>query len=380
MSKPPASKPTTQTGGSKDRFWIPRFWDGMHLTGWITLLTRNRFAIAPRCVAMALIIAGLGPVHFFLWALQHGLYGRKLAKTKIREHPIFILGHWRSGTTLLHELLVLDPRHTYPDTYACFAPNHFLLSNHFIRPCLGLLLPSRRPIDNMAAGWSRPQEDEFALCNMGLPSPYLTIVFPNHPPQNQEYLDMKGVGPESLKRWQEGLNWFLRCITLQTPKRIVLKSPAHTSRIKVLLDLFPDARFVHIVRDPYVIFPSTMNLWKRLYRDQGLQIPTYEGLEEHVFQSMLRMYEAFDEQRPLISAGRFSEVRYEDLVRDPLGQMQRIYDDLELDDFQSVRPALEAHLAGLKDYKTNRYEITPQMREEISRRWGTVIEKYGYGE
>ena len=89
-----------------------------------------------------------------------------------------MIGHWRSGTTLLHELLVRDPRHTYPDTYACFAPNHFLVSGWWMKPCLKVLLPSQRPIDNMPAGWDHPQEDEFALCNMGVPSPYLTIIFP----------------------------------------------------------------------------------------------------------------------------------------------------------------------------------------------------------
>ena len=41
--------------------------------------------------------------------------------------PVFVIGHWRAGTTLLHELLVRDPRHTYPNTYDCFGPNHFLL-------------------------------------------------------------------------------------------------------------------------------------------------------------------------------------------------------------------------------------------------------------
>ena len=229
--------------------------------------------------------------------------GRKIARTKIEHDPIFVIGHWRSGTTLLHELLVRDPRHTYPDTYACFAPNHFLVSGWWLKPCLKLLLPSRRPIDNMPAGWDHPQEDEFALCNMGVPSPYLTIIFPNHPPQCQEYFDFRGVSEPAVNRWKRALLWFLKCITLQNPKRIVLKSPPHTCRIRALLEMFPKAKFVHIVRDPYVLFPSTVNLWKRLYRDEGLQMPTCEGLEEHVFTTLTRMYDAFDRDRELDRSG-----------------------------------------------------------------------------
>ena len=109
---------------------------------------------------------------------------------------------------------------------------------------------------------------------------------------------------------------------MRNPKRIVLKSPPHTARIRVLLEMFPKAKFVHIVRDPYVIFPSTVNLWKRLYRDQGLQMPTYEGLDEHVFATFTRMYEAFDRDRELIGPGQFCEIRYEDLIADPVEQMR----------------------------------------------------------
>ena len=90
------------------------------------------------------------------------------------------------------------------------------------------------------------------------------------------------------------------------------------------------------------------------------------------------MYETFERQRELIKPSRFCEVRYEDLVDDPVGQMQTIYQSLDLQDFDRVRPVLEEHLAGLVGYRTNKYEISPETRDEISRRWQPYIEKYGY--
>ncbi len=367
-----------QKSGYQDRFWIPRFWDGIGISGWFPLLVRNRLAFSPRRVAMAVIISGLAFVNTFLWLVQAMLMGRKIKRTQIKDDPIFVIGHWRSGTTLLHELLIRDRRHTYPDTYACFAPNHFLTSGWWMRPCLKALLPSQRPMDNMAAGWDHPQEDEFALCNMGIPSPYLTSVFPNRPPQYPEYLDLSGVSAPALSRWKQAYLWFLKCLTLQNPKRIVLKSPPHTARIGTLLEMFPKAKFVHIIRDPYTIFPSTMNLWKRLYRDQGLQVPTYDGLEEHVFDTFTRMYDAFDRDCGKIGPGQFCEVRYEDLIADPMGQMQRVYEELKLGEFDAVRPGVEAYFANQKDYKTNRYQMTPELHAQITDRWGDFIEKYGY--
>ena len=126
---------------------------------------------------------------------------------------------------------------------------------------------------------------------------------------------------------------------MRSPRRIVLKSPPHTFRIKILLEMFPKARFLHIIRNPYVIFPSTINLWKRLYRNDGLQVPTYEGLDEHVFATFSRMYEVFERDRKLIPAGQFCEVRYEDLVAQPIEQIERVYDELNLGGFETVRPA-----------------------------------------
>ena len=368
----------TSTGGYKDRPWIPRFWDGMNLTAIWRVLSRNRFRIHPICWGMALIISGLAVMNSALWLIQSLIFGRRIAKQEVSNQPVFIIGHWRSGTTLLHELLVLDRRHTFPNTYACFAPNHYLLTRRVFPPLLNFLMPARRPMDNMAAGWDRPQEDEFALCNMGLPSPYLTLAFPNEPPQDPEYLDMQGLAPEAVSRWKEGLRWFLKCLTVVDPRRIVLKSPPHTARIKTLLEAFPDARFVHIVRDPFVLFPSTVNLWKRLSSDQGMQV-SKNGFEEYVYTTLVRMYEAFEREKPLIPPSRFCEVRYEDLTADMIGQMRRIYEELDLGGFDQVLPALEEFVASQSDYKKNRYQISPETRAEIARRWEPYFKQYGYG-
>ena len=380
MGKAPDSKPANKTGGSKDRFWVPRFWDGMGVSAFWRLMANNRFAVAPHRWAMAGIISGVSLMNSQLWAMQELLYGGKIRRTKIDEPPIFILGHWRSGTTLLHELLVLDKRHTFPNNYCCFAPNHFVLTGWLFPKMLWFLMPSHRPMDNMKLGWYRPQEDEFAIANMGVPSPYLTIAFPNRTPQHSDYFDLETLTPEELAHWKERFEWFLQCLTVKNRGRIVLKSPPHTFRVKHLLDMYPEARFVHIVRDPYVLFPSTMHLWRRLYTDHGFQKPKCEGLEDYVFDTLDHMYETFENQRDLIPEDHFSEVRYEDLVADPVAQMQRIYGELHLDGFEDVLPALEKHVAGTAGYKTNRYGLDDETREKISQRWSRYIEKYGYGE
>jgi omega-hydroxy-beta-dihydromenaquinone-9 sulfotransferase len=367
-----------QTPTSKPREWAPRFWTGMEFGGWWRLLRLNHFRVHWRYWHHALFITCISLFHTAYRWWQWPWVGRRANRTKIEQEPIFIIGHWRAGTTLLHELMVLDERHTSPTTYECLVPNHFLLSEDFARRWLKFLLPRHRPMDNMLTGWDRPQEEEFALANLGLPSPYLTVAFPNNGPRFENYLTLEGLSPAELERWKFLLLRFLKQITYRRPKRIVLKNPPHTCRVKTLLEMFPGARFVHIVRDPYVLYPSTVNLWKTLYRKHGLQQPSYVGLDEYVFRTFERMYAKFEAERELIASDRFCELRYEELVRDPVGAIRGIYEKLGLGEFDSVLPAVEAYVAEMEGYQTNRYELSAEQRNQVTRRWAGFIRQYGY--
>lgn len=365
---------------SPSREWMPRLWQGCSLFAWLRLLLRNRFAVYPvYCVCIAFIITFVSIFHLILRALQEAWFGDQIDRTPIPNEPLFIIGHWRTGTTLLHELLILDDRHTSPNTYQCLAPHHFLLTERLFKRLFWFFMPTHRPMDNMPIGWDRPQEDEFALCMLGAPSPYLTIAFPNHPPQDQEAFDLERLPPRSLRSWKEKFLRFLRHLAYKDPRRLVLKSPTHSCRINTLLELFPDARFVHIVRDPYVVYPSTVNLWKTLYETHCLQTPTFAGLEEYVFRTFVHLYDRIETGRPLVPAGRFHEMRYEDLIADPVGEMRRLYEALELREFERVLPRLRQYLEENAGYKTNRYKpLDPVLQDKITRRWGKVIRQYGY--
>jgi omega-hydroxy-beta-dihydromenaquinone-9 sulfotransferase len=369
---------TTRSKATNTPPWYQvMIWAGCDFFAWMGLLSRNRFRIHWSVLHVVTYVTFVSMAHTLLRTVQNLIYGPRVSRTPV-EPPIFIIGHWRTGTTLLHEFLALDERHAGPSTYECMEPNHFLLTEGLIRRWLPFFALSVRPMDNMAAGFDRPQEDEFALCNLGLPSPYLTIAFPNHPQQFEEYLDLEGISPQALATWKRTFLRFLKQLTFKHNKRLVLKSPTHSCRIKTLLEMFPDARFVHIVRDPYVVFPSTVNLWKSLYITFGLQQPNFQGLEEHVLKTFNRVYDKIEEGKGLIDFDRFYEVRYEDLVGDPVGEMAKLYDHLGLGDFEKVLPRLQAQLAATGGYRTNRYQLSDQQRAEVTRRWGNVIRQYGY--
>jgi hypothetical protein len=371
----PASRPKAT---NPPPWWQLMIWAGCDFFAWMRLLGRNRFRIHWSCWHVVAYVTIVSMGHTLLRGVQQLVYGRRLARTPIDQPPIFIIGHWRTGTTLLHEYLSLDERNVGPSTYECMEPNHFLLTEGLVKRWLPFFSLTVRPMDNMPAGFDRPQEDEFALCNLGLPSPYLTIAFPNHPPQFDEYLDLEGLSPRARATWKRKFLGFLKELTFKHKKRLVLKSPTHSCRIKTLLEMFPDARFVHIVRDPYVVFPSTVNLWNSLYLTFGLQRPNFKGLEEHVLETFVRVYDKIEEGKGLVDFNRFYELRYEDLVRDPVGQMADLYDHLGLGGFENVLPKLQARLAETAEYRTNRYQLSDDQRAAVTRRWGHVIDQYGY--
>jgi omega-hydroxy-beta-dihydromenaquinone-9 sulfotransferase len=360
--------------------WTPRFWNGMDFSTWMRLLVRNRFAVSPSRVPLALSITASSALNSFANVFGRLMFAHRVRNTELKEPPLFVIGHWRSGTTLLHELLMLDPRHICPNTYQCFDPIHFLWTEWFVPTLIRWALPKTRPMDDVKAGWDRPQEDEFALANLGMPSPYLGWAFPNHGPVADEYLDLLSLPSAEREAWKRTWREFVQRIALARNGRIVLKSPTHTARVRTILEVFPDARFVHIVRDPLVLFPSTLRLWKSLSEVQGVQVPRDNNgwLERQVLDTFVRMYQRFEQDRELVPRGHLVDVRYEDLVADPVGWMREIYGELGLGDFAAVEPALLRHAVKTRDYRTNQYSLPPEVADRVRGRWAPYFQRYGY--
>ena len=114
-----------------------------------------------------------------------------------------------------------------------------------------------------------------------------------------EFFELEEFGPDALDRWKREFFRFLKSVTLVHDKRLVLKSPLHTFRIRFLLENIADARFVHIVRNPYETFSSTIHNGRSLYLTQGLQFPNYRHLKRYVIETFERMHERLSETRNL---------------------------------------------------------------------------------
>lgn len=362
-----------------DRPWFTLpMWTGVRFVPWLRILAQHGFRVAPSRIprAVGITLASLG--NELLTPLQRLFWGRGIDAARIGRDPIVILGHWRSGTTLLHELLARDPALVAPSTIQCAVPSHFVLSEQFATARLGFLLPRRRPMDAMRMGFARPQEDELALCNLGLPSPWWTVAFPNDPPPDPEYETLENVSDAARDRWVAAWTGFLRTIQFEHPGRLLLKNPLHTHRVPLIRRVFPAADFVHLVRDPHEMVPSCLHFWRRISEDHGLQRPAATDLEDRVFASILQMERRLAATWDSIPERHRIRVRYEDLVADPLGVLRGLYSHFGWPGCDAAEPLWREHVEAERGYRRNDLPLDERLRERIAHDLGEVLDRHGY--
>jgi hypothetical protein len=143
--------------------------------------------------------------------------------------------------------------------------------------------------------------------------------------------------------------------------------------------MFPQAKFVHIHRDPYVVIQSTMHLirvgleWIRLQSADGVDW-TQRALDQ-----WREMYDAYFAERALIPAGHLHEMAFADLERDPLGELQRLYEALDLPPFHDVEPEMTQYLASLAGYQKNKFDEYPaELRTRVAQTCRREFDEWGY--
>jgi len=232
---------------------------GLMLGDWLRLLADNRFAVDwPYWVRAGAISCSAVQNSVFAW-YERFWYEEAIRATQ-PQPPLFVLGIWRSGTTHLHNLLARDERFVAPTYYEALYPHTFLTTQWLHASFIDRIIPHRRPMDNMFMGMNEPQEDEFALSCLTQLSFGLSWVFPRRAAHYDRFLTMRDCTAAEIERWKAALHFFVQKLTYKHALPLVLKSPPHTARIRLLLDVFPNARFVHIHRNPYDVFRSACHL------------------------------------------------------------------------------------------------------------------------
>ena len=359
-------------------------------SGFNSFLTTGRMSLAvrlarehgvdreyvPRYLGLLFCSALFAPMRWW----QSVAYGRRIAREALHPEPLFLLGFWRSGTTLLHNLLSMDPQWGFVSTYQAAMPDVFLAGQNRVRRMIEKSLPPNRGVDNIPVDFAMPQEEEIAMmCRSGL-SPYAYLHFPRTAEDALDYLFAKErLSSASFDRWRREYTRLLQAASYHMGgKPLLLKSPSNTSRITALLDLFPEARFVYIQRDPYDTVRSYERLIRLMNDWHALQRVDFDGLLMKQLEVYRDMATAYLEQRELIPAGRLVEIRYEELEQDKVGQIGRIYDALGLAGYAEFEPRLTEYVASIEGFEKNPSHVSDRVVEAVNRYVPFLVTEYGY--
>lgn len=192
------------------------------------------------------------------------------------------------------------------------------------------------------------------------------------------FYDPRDMTEDERTTWKASLLRLIKKLTIRKNRPVVLKSPSHTYRVATLLEMFPNAKFVYIYRDPYAVYNSSMHLRQTMFAENALFPNSMEGSEDEMVMMYEKCIRTYEDTKSLIPAGNLHEIRFEDLEVDPLGEVAQIYKVLGLESWSLVEPLIKAELSELMAYKKNSFRMDRQMMQKIYGRIKWIFEQYGY--
>ncbi len=294
--------------------------------------------------------------------------------------PVFILGHWRSGTTHLYNIMCKSSEWSYVPPMATGLPWDLFGIARVFAPLLERALPEHRYIDNIPVRPDSPQEDEIAIANMSELSFYHGIYFPK---AFNEFLDrglfFKNCTPAEIDGWRERFTYLMRKLShLQGGRQLLIKNPVYTGRLAMLREMFPGAKFVHIHRNPYEVFVSMRNFYRKLLAEFALQDYAHVDIDEAILSVYVEMMTRLERESEGLSAPEYFEMRYQDLDAEPMAALERIYSELNLQGFSEAKRHFETYLASVRSFEKNKFAYSDEAAALVEGRWGHFLEKWNY--
>lgn len=332
----------------------------------------------PRLIVLGLI----NLINLPFRAYERRFINPRIKKLEITENPIFIVGHWRSGTTYLHNLLSQDPQMGYTTTFQSVFPDTVFnkLGRFIFLNFTKLLIPGRRKGDNVSLNPLYPQEEEFAL---GAKIPISFYYFWMFPTKIVSYYDsfvrFADIKKNQADDWKSDYKLLIKKALKNTNGKIYLsKNPPNTGRIKILLEMFPNAKFIHIHRNPIEVFLSTCNFYKKMMPPLQLQNIGDDRNDANIIEIYKSIMNDFFYQKKLIPEGNLLEVAYDELEKNPELILKDIYQQFGLKGYNNAKPLFEMYYGSQRQYKKNIHKISNTRLQKIINEWSHTITEYNY--
>lgn len=299
---------------------------------------------------------GLGTRAQLRWRSAWATLNRRLSEARVAAAPplappLFIAGPWRSGTTVMHELLTAATGWPTPLTWQCMNATAFQLL-----PAPPQNIGVARPMDGLEISALSPQEDEFALLTLGVDSAYRGFLMPERLPTLLHTLD-PGYWSAHEAEWLPRFERFMAGVLAssgQAGRRLILKSPNHSFRLPALLKRFPEAQVVWMVRDAATVFHSNRKMWQAMFAEHRLAPGAADGLDAFLGTALQGCAHVLQQLQAGLPPQRWIAVEQTALAADPRAAVARVMQQLGLQPGPSA--ALDAALGRTSQGRIERYE------------------------
>ena len=295
--------------------------------------------------------------------------------------PVFVVGHWRSGTTHLANLLSRGGAFGILSPMSVGLPAEALGLARVARPFVDQFFPPHRLIDDMRLDADLPQEDELAMANLSTLSSQHGVYFP-HRLRSEFERGLFGIGVTAGEhaRWARSFERFVAKMTFAAGDRpLLIRNPASSTRIDTLRRIWPGARFIHIHRDPEAVYGSSVRMFATLIGELSLErcedrAHAARALVRHVYP---RVIAALCDAGDALPGDIFATVSHAGLERDPAGTLEGIHAALRLPSTASGRTA-RGNYAAAHPRSVRAHELTADDRAFLLRH-RDVLARLGYG-
>ena len=353
---------------------------GYSMTVVLSLIIKNKLSLKYFLRIVILVLINI--INYPFRTYERLFINPRFKHKDLSKAPVFIIGHWRSGTTHLHNLLCQDSQMAYASTYQSVFPDTLFnkLGRFLFKGFSSLLIPGTRKGDNVSLGSSLPQEEEFALGAKTPLSFYFFWMFPQKMIQFYDtYIRFHRVKKKQLDRWKSDYQLFIKkAIKNTTGDRYLSKNPPNTGRIKTLLSMFPDAKFIFIHRNPVEVFLSTQNFYRKMLPPLQLQAIHTDQIDTNIISIYKKIMNDYLQEKEAIPAKNLVEVPYTELEKSPLTVLETIYNHLDLDNFEAAFPRFEHYIDKMKSYNKNKHYIEKHQLETIRNEWRFFMDAYAY--
>jgi hypothetical protein len=309
------------------------------------------------------------------------IWQKRIRDHQLKNPPVFIIGFWRSGTTLLHNLLCQDPEAAYTTTFQTVFPNLLLTQSWWLKPLINHLVPAQRPYDNISMDMDFPQEEDFGLMNIQPSTIYKFFLFPSDFDRiiNQE-LFTGNLTPLLIAQWQKAYRGIIAKAVFNTGgTRYIGKNPCHLTRIGLLKEMFPDAKFIFIHRHPYKVIESLYHFILSVFPGVQLQDVPPGFSRDNVFKLYKKSMDAYFCDRDKIPASNLIELKMDDFVVDIPRHLNDIYEKFGLGDFSKVSPRFNHYLDQNPAPERKPNPPTPETIGLVDQYASDIMQKLGYG-